>query len=350
MDQKAIVLYLCMKGMALDAIHQNLVETLGEKAVAYPTVTKSARRSRFTLDKDTAPPEPMEVGLNAADQAILTDLADCPFLSVRELSRRICLPRSIVHRHLTQSLHFTIPHLGWVPHVLTAEQKELRVHMASELLRILAVQSTRQWHDIVTLDESWFYRNSDHDLMWLPPGDAVPDRERYTLQSPKLMLTIVWSPGGFHIVNFLPTGCKFNAQYYTNRILFEIAGWRRRSGGTRPLKLWVHADNARPHTAKVSMDYIVHNSMKRAPHPPHPPYSPDLAPSDFFLFRYVKRKLMGYHAESTDDLFGQVLLIRGEIPLATLNGVFQEWMGDCKNALIWVKTMLDDLKKHRGMK
>jgi hypothetical protein len=72
------------------------------------------------------------------------------------------------------------------------------------------------------------------------------------------------------------------------------------------------------------MDYIVHNSMKRAP---HPPYSPDLAPSDFFLFGYVKRKLMGYHAESADDLFGQVLLILGEIPLATLNGVFQEWMG-----------------------
>jgi hypothetical protein len=36
---------------------------------------------------------------------------------------------------------------------------------------------------------------------------------------------------------------------------------------------------------------------------------------------------MGYHAESADDLFGQVLLILGEIPLATLNGVFPEWMG-----------------------
>jgi transposase len=87
--------------------------------------------------------------------------------------------------------------------------------------------------------------------------------------------------------------------------------------------LWIHADNARPHTAKVSMDYIVHNSMKRAP---RPPYSPDLAPSDFFLSGSVKRKLMGYHAESADDLFGPVLLILTEIPRTTLNGVFQEWM------------------------
>jgi hypothetical protein len=29
--------------------------------------------------------------------------------------------------------------------------------------------------------------------------------------------------------------------------------------------------------------------MKQAP---HPPYSPDLAPSDFFLFGYVKGKMM----------------------------------------------------------
>jgi hypothetical protein len=177
MDQKAIVLYLNMKGMALNAIHHDLVETLGEKAVAYSTGTKYARSSRFTLDKETAPPEPMDVGLNAVDQAILTALADYPFLSVRELSRRICLPRSTVHRHLTQSLRFTIRHLRSVPHALTAEQKELRVHMAGELLRILAVQGTRQWHGIITLDESWFDWNSDHDLMWLPPEDAVPDRE-----------------------------------------------------------------------------------------------------------------------------------------------------------------------------
>jgi hypothetical protein len=48
---------------------------------------------------------------------------------------------------------------------LTAEQKQIRVQMAIELLQILSVQSTRQWHDIVTLDESRIYLFSDHDLM-----------------------------------------------------------------------------------------------------------------------------------------------------------------------------------------
>jgi hypothetical protein len=205
-----------MKGMALDAIHHDVVDTLGEKVVTYSTITKYACSSSFTIDKDTTPPEPMDVALNSFDQAILTALADYPLFSVRELSRRIYLSVYTVHRHLTQSLNFTIRYLRWVPHFLTPEQKELRVHMAGELLRILAVHSTRQWHNIVTLDESWFDWNSDHDFMWLPTGDAVPDIERYTIQSPKLMITIVWNIGGFYIVNFLPTVCKFNAQYYTN--------------------------------------------------------------------------------------------------------------------------------------
>jgi hypothetical protein len=47
-------------------------------------------------------------------------------------------------------------------HTLEAEQKQIRVQMAIELLQVLSVQSTRQWHDIVILDESWIYLFSEH--------------------------------------------------------------------------------------------------------------------------------------------------------------------------------------------
>jgi hypothetical protein len=45
--------------------------------------------------------------------------------------------------------------------------------MAIELLQVLSVQSTPQWHDIVTLDESWIYLFSECDLMWTVPGEIV---------------------------------------------------------------------------------------------------------------------------------------------------------------------------------
>jgi hypothetical protein len=115
MDQKPIVLYLRMKGMALDTIHDDLVRTLGKDAVAYSTVTKYARSAQFSGQKEAIPPEVPDVELSPVDEAILTDLAEFPFSSVGELSQRVCLPRSTLHRNLTQSLRLTMRHLRWAP-------------------------------------------------------------------------------------------------------------------------------------------------------------------------------------------------------------------------------------------
>jgi hypothetical protein len=83
-------------------------------------VTKYARSAQFSDRKEATSPEAPDVEHSPVDEAMLTALAKFPFLfsSVRELSRRICLPRSTLHRHwyLTQSLRFTVRHLRWVPH------------------------------------------------------------------------------------------------------------------------------------------------------------------------------------------------------------------------------------------
>jgi hypothetical protein len=59
---------------------------------------------------------------------------------------------------------------------------------------------------------------------------------------------------------------------------------------------------------------------------PYPPYSPDMAPSDCFLFDYVKGKLMGYRTETPSELLVGIWIILAEIPRETLNAVFLEWM------------------------
>jgi hypothetical protein len=102
-----------MKGMTPDPIHDDLVCMLEKYAVAYSTVTKYAHSAQFSRRKEATPPEAPDVERSPVDEAILTTLAEFPFPSVRELSRRICLPRSTVHRHwhLTQSLRFTVRHL-----------------------------------------------------------------------------------------------------------------------------------------------------------------------------------------------------------------------------------------------
>jgi hypothetical protein len=112
MDQKPIILYFRMKGMAVDAIHDYLVRTLGKGAVAYSTVTKYACGPQFSGRKEATAPEAPDVERSPVDEATLMALAEFSFSSVRELLRRICLPRSTAHRHLTESLRFAVRHLG----------------------------------------------------------------------------------------------------------------------------------------------------------------------------------------------------------------------------------------------
>jgi histone-lysine N-methyltransferase SETMAR len=101
----------------------------------------------------------------------------------------------------------------------------------------------------------------------------------------KMGAIIVWNPHGVHLIDELPKGQKFKANYYIDRI--RQPPLENRSTGRGP-GLIIHADNARPHTAQKNSKFCQENRLEMAF---HPPYSPDLAPSDFFLFGYVKHVL-----------------------------------------------------------
>jgi histone-lysine N-methyltransferase SETMAR len=189
--------------------------------------------------------------------------------------------------------------MGVPSFVCSHSQKLDRVtlSLSQELFPILERQKQRSWHDIMTLNESWFYinLNTDHELIWIQPDGEIPERERRTIQSEKVMLTIVWNPSCFHLINVLPKGFNFNASFYVTQILGQLSDWWRTQVGRTNRKLWVHADNARPHIATVTLQFMQQNAMRRVP---HPPYSLDLAPSDFYLFDYIKQLLL--RCEFTD--------------------------------------------------
>jgi hypothetical protein len=44
---------------------------------------------------------------------------------------------------------------------------------------------------------------SDHEMIWLPDGDDVPDRAKDMIQSSKLMPKFLWNPHGLQIVNVM---------------------------------------------------------------------------------------------------------------------------------------------------
>jgi hypothetical protein len=121
---------------------------------------------------------------------------------------------------------------------------------------MLQHQKYRAWHNTVTLDESWFYFTTDRERIWLPEGTEALERERITVQSRKMMETIVWNPTGFFRIVALPKEMKFHADYYICHILDPLAEWRRGQVRGSDRRLHVHAYNAHPYTAKKFLNSL----------------------------------------------------------------------------------------------
>jgi hypothetical protein len=71
---------------------------------------------------------------------------------------------------------------------------------------------------------------------------------------------------------------KYRSQLY----LFDFIYKRSRANKLKDRVLWYHHGNASPHTAKITktaLRELGYNVLQQ------PPYSPDLAPSDYHLFR-----------------------------------------------------------------
>jgi hypothetical protein len=164
---------------------------------------------------------------------------------------------------------------------------------------MLQHQKDRTRHDIITLDESWFSFTTDHERVWLPGAIEALERERIIVRSRKMMAIIAWNPTGFYRIVALPKGIKFNADYYIFYMLDSLAEWRWTQVGVSDRRLHVHADSAWLLIAKKITEFLAGNNMKRTP---HPPYSLDLAPCDFYIFGYIKRRLACVSFEEPDQL------------------------------------------------
>jgi hypothetical protein len=107
MDQRTICLYLNIKGLSPQVIHDELVQILGLDAIAYSKVASYLRASHWRAQNEEQhsdhPPD-------VIDKAILQALNQTAFASVRELAKSTCIPRATVWLRLIESLGFVSKH------------------------------------------------------------------------------------------------------------------------------------------------------------------------------------------------------------------------------------------------
>jgi len=323
LEQRFVIKYLRRKGMKLYAIHQELCSTYGEAVYSIETVKYWLHQIKLEREDLTDQPTSGRPPLDDLDASIMRELLREPFSSVRSLEDATGIPAATVYRRLTQSLQMVSRHLRWVPHMLTEELRAKRCTQAKELRKVLKAQQKIGWRDIITGDESWIHYDINPSSIWTVPGDEVPVRPRITVQSEKRMLIVFWGISGIVHRCWLPKGERLNAEFVLNNVLQPISDLLQSDAADQKPFTLLHMDNARPHTAVLIFERLRSLRLRRAP---QPPYSPDLAPSDFFLFGWLKGKLAKRKYRTEDELFEAVDEILGTLTVEKIQEVFQNWI------------------------
>jgi histone-lysine N-methyltransferase SETMAR len=84
-----------------------------------------------------------------------------------------------------------------------------------------------------------------------------------------------------------------------------------------------YMDNIRVRTARATQEKLDVSRFKRTP---LPPYSPDIAPSDFFLFGWLKTQLEQTEYNGENELYEVVNDILTGFSIKIIETVFVDWM------------------------
>ena len=123
------------------------------------------------------------------------------------------------------------------------------------------------------------------------------------------MATVFWDAKGILLLDILEPGHTVKANRYCQTLDELIEAVRRKRPGRLTSGVLLQHDNATPHTANATQDWIRRFGWEVLPHPSH---SPDLAPSDYHLFGPMKRHLSGQRFTGDDDLVEAVKALDGK--------------------------------------
>ncbi len=139
-------------------------------------------------------------------------------------------------------------------------------------------------------------------VTWLAPGEERHSKVRKELSVRKVMVVVFWDATGIVHREFVPQGETMDSPMY-QQILRNLRESVRRKRPAlwmnRRTQFWLQHDGAGPHHAQIVIDFCRDNNIQLVP---HPSYSPDMAPSDFFLFARLKRQMRGRRFQDLDVL------------------------------------------------
>ena len=305
---RSCLLFEFRLGHTAATAHRQLCLAFGDGVVSQRTCTNwfgRFKEGNFELEDKPRSGRPTEI-----DEMALRELVEANSrLTTREMADALGHSHSTIERHLAEM--GKVSKLGsWVPHTLTQSNRDQR----SDTCALLLSRHRRfDWLDqVLTGDEKWvMYANFTRKRQWVD-AHAKPEPEpKPDLHPQKIMLSVWWDSQGIVFFELLPSNTTINATYYCG----QLERLSHQLAIVRPLreKVFFLHDNARPHTAKLTRLKLVSLGWEILP---HPPYSPDLAPSDYHLFRALQGHLNGKRFDEEEDLKAELETFFNSQPLS----------------------------------
>jgi hypothetical protein len=128
---------------------------------------------------------------------------------------------------------------------------------------------------------------------------------------------------------------KYNTTFFVQSVVPDLVEHVRQESRWQTFRgLMVHLANARSPNSRKSETALRATKVRRIP---APAYSPDLTPSDFFLFGMLKERMSGTSYSSPYELISVTSGLIASLPKDRLVSIYNNWM----KRLNWVI-------KHRG--
>lgn len=287
---RLLIRYCFKRKLSTRAAVKEICDTEGEGTVSQSNVCRWYKRFKsgdLTLDDEPRSGRPTMFGSEDLVEALKIQ----PSASSRDLMKAVGVSshQTILNRLHETNFIYKKPRLD--PHDLTEAQAVRRVEICRELLK--NPMDDRFWRRIITSDEKWVYLNNhDRRPKWILQGEqrpSVPQKQRFLK---KAMICVWWNFQGVLYFEVLPHGRSINAELYCQQLerVYEKLKEKYPALINRGLALF-HQDNAKPHTARLTKEKF--KQMDGVVILPHPPFSPDLAPSDYGLFRSMEHVFRG---------------------------------------------------------
>lgn len=222
-------------------------------------------------------------------EVIKASIEDNPCQTLIGMSSQLGINRETIRRSLKKMGKESKAGI-WAPHELTDDQKKKRFSICKML--ILKQKDEDFLNRIITGDEKWvMYDNSSRKRQWLSPRQRHIVTTKPNIHGKKVMLSVWWSARGVIHYELLQPGETITADVYCaqlERLKDKLE--KKWPALTNRNRVILHHDNARPHIAKKTLQKIKDFGWELLS---HPPYSPDIAPSDYHLFRAMQHFLVG---------------------------------------------------------